>query len=141
MTQRFVVMEQPRGKGRPRFSQSGHAYTPETTREYEHRIAYEARKDGIRAYNGPVIVEMEFCMAIPKSWSAARRDAAKRGEIEPTTKPDIDNCIKAILDATNGIGWIDDKQVIGVVATKRYTDNGKTIVTITEKENGGNEKC
>lgn len=34
----FEVMGQPIGKGRPRFTRSGHTYTPEKTREYERRI-------------------------------------------------------------------------------------------------------
>ena len=29
---------QPVGKGRPRFTKTGHAYTPEKTKEYERRL-------------------------------------------------------------------------------------------------------
>ena len=31
----FVIPGEPRGKGRPRFSKSGHAYTPSETVAYE----------------------------------------------------------------------------------------------------------
>ena len=34
----FVVYGRPKGKGRPRFTMDGHAYTPQTTRMYEKEI-------------------------------------------------------------------------------------------------------
>lgn len=37
-----------------------------------------------------------------------------------TTKPDIDNIIKAVLDGLNGVAFKDDKQVTSIKATKFY---------------------
>lgn len=34
----FTVPGEPRGKGRPRFSKSGHTYTDSETRAYENKI-------------------------------------------------------------------------------------------------------
>ncbi len=44
--------------------------------------------------------------------SKKRAVAAERGEIRPTTKPDLDNYLKAIKDALKGICWRDDSQVV-----------------------------
>ena len=43
----------------------------------------------------------------------------------PTTKlevpaPDLDNMIKAVLDAGNGVLWADDRQITDIVASKRW---------------------
>ena len=36
-------------------------------------------------------------------------------------KPDIDNCLKAVMDALNGIAYNDDKQVTKNYVVKRWT--------------------
>ena len=37
------VQGTPVGKGRPRFTRDGHAYTPDTTRDFEARIKWKAK--------------------------------------------------------------------------------------------------
>ena len=37
----FTVYGEPRGKGRPKFTMTGHAYTPERTKSYEAEIVAE----------------------------------------------------------------------------------------------------
>jgi Holliday junction resolvase RusA-like endonuclease len=60
----------------------------------------------------------------------------------PTVAPDIDNYLKSVLDAANGILWHDDCQVVDVRCRKRYCDSGSIIVQVTrvsayETEYGG----
>lgn len=38
----------------------------------------------------------------------------------PTKKPDIDNIVKVVLDALNGLAYKDDTQVVRVLAQKSY---------------------
>ena len=40
----------------------------------------------------------------------------------PLVKPDIDNVVKLVMDALNGVAYDDDKQVVRQYAEKRYTD-------------------
>lgn len=61
-----------------------------------------------------------------------RRLQALNGEHRPLTKPDIDNVIKVICDALNGIAYKDDTQIIKVTAEKFYSDEPKVIVEIEE---------
>jgi Holliday junction resolvase RusA-like endonuclease len=65
------------------------------------------------------------------SWSAKRRDAALRGDIRPTSRPDTDNYVKAALDAINTIVVADDGLVVDLVAIKRYAPAPALTIIIT----------
>lgn len=46
------------------------------------------------------------------------------GRTDKLSKRDLDNSVKAIFDAANGIVWEDDRQVDTIIATRRpYTRN------------------
>ena len=47
-----------------------------------------------------------------------------------TPSQDVDNCAKAILDALNGICYLDDKQCCELYASKRWADDNAIKVTI-----------
>ncbi len=47
-------------------------------------------------------------------------------------EPDIDNCIKFVFDALNGIFWEDDKCIYRVTAVKVFEGNARTEVIIAE---------
>ena len=55
-----------------------------------------------------------------------------QNKVRPTKKPDIDNIIKAVLDALNGIAYKDDTQVVQVMAQKKYADKAFVEVAICE---------
>jgi Holliday junction resolvase RusA-like endonuclease len=44
------------------------------------------------------------------------------------SRPDLDNIIKAVLDALNGIVFDDDAAVCELVASKKYDDNERVEV-------------
>ena len=54
------------------------------------------------------------------------------GEILPTKKPDIDNILKVVADALNGVAYLDDVQVIEVNADKTYSEEEGLLVTVRE---------
>lgn len=131
---RFSVFGKPMGKARPRFTLSGHAYTPETTREYEQRVraAYleHARSDHFA--DRPVAVEIMAFFPIPKRATKAQRAATERREEFPTCKPDCDNICKIVCDALNGVAYRDDAQVVAVICQKCYGANPSVHVVITD---------
>src|SRR5947209_8702929 len=105
---------QPLGKGRARFNRkSGAAYTPTRTRRAEGVIEYAAAQamNGAPPITGPVDVRVHVAFAIPPSWSRRKREAASSGAQPHVSNPDIDNCLKLIFDAFNGVVWHDDRQV------------------------------
>jgi Holliday junction resolvase RusA-like endonuclease len=121
----FWLKGQPVGKGRPRFTKQGRAYTPAKTKEYEHRLAAAAsdamQDQGLEPWTGKCKVGVLAQFEIPKSWPKKRREAATRYEVHPG-RPDIDNLVKIALDAINGVVFEDDAQVYMVQAMKRYGD-------------------
>jgi len=68
-------------------------YTPRETREYEQRVAWEAKAAGASPIDGPVGVRI-VCVASQRN------------------QPDLDNVAKSILDGLNGVAWDDDRQVV-----------------------------
>ena len=115
-----------RGKGRPRLTKSGHAFTDEKTRNYENLVkllAMEAmKKAGVTATDKPVKATINAFFEIPKSYTKKKVQAIINGEIKPA-KPDIDNIIKSILDGCNKIIFKDDVQIYSINATKSYITN------------------
>lgn len=123
----------PRGKGRPRFVRAtGNAYTPQTTRSYEAALRYAAqvKMAGKAWLEGPLRIEALFAFPVPASWPNKRRADALAGLVRPTGKPDIDNLIKSLGDAFNGVVWRDDSQVVSAQVAKRYSDHPRLWVQV-----------
>jgi Holliday junction resolvase RusA-like endonuclease len=120
----------PVPKARARFGR-GHAYTPATTRGFTHDLGWSARAAmaGRKPLTGAVTITALFELPIPSAWPKARHAAAITGDIRPAVKPDLDNFLKAVLDAINGIVIIDDSQIVEIAARKIY-GAPKTVLTI-----------
>ena len=69
---------------------------------------------------------------IPQSKSKKQKEKMITGEIKPVVKPDVDNVAKSILDALNGIIYLDDKQIIELDIKKIYAETSWTEVKIEE---------
>ena len=108
---KIVIDLPPVSKERPHFGK-GHAYTPENTRVYEEAVKLIASTKVKQPLSGALKMTLIFYMPIPKSWSEKRKEQALRGEIRPTTRPDIDNLEKAICDGLNGVAYIDDRLIV-----------------------------
>ena len=125
----FTVHELPCGKDRPRFSMSGgypHVYTSAKTRRFETIFSDVAHGAMMRAGHVPtydaIRLRLIAYFPVPHSYSKKKRGECIAGLIKPTVKPDIDNVVKAALDAMNGVVYADDKQVFEVIVLKRYTE-------------------
>jgi len=124
---------EPVAKGSPRMTRRGFVYTPAATRKYEAhgRLAAQLAMDGRPPITTPVRAEITVELAAPTSWSAKRRDAALRGEIRPTTRPDADNYCKSAMGAINAIVVADDSLIVDLVAIKRYARVPQLTITVT----------
>ena len=118
----FTVEGKPIPKGRPRFTKSGHVYTPGQTLTFENAVKRKAAGVMLtrQPFKGPVWVQVEAVMAPPKKLT---RDY-------PSVRPDLDNIVKAVTDALNGICFDDDAQIISLRAWKIYGDRPETRVTV-----------
>jgi Holliday junction resolvase RusA-like endonuclease len=122
---RFTVPGQPQGKGRAKIVKIGgfsRMATPAKTVAYEGLVAHAAQQAmaGLPLLEGPLCVGLNLDCQVPASWSGRKQREALAGAIRPTSKPDIDNVVKAIFDGLNGVAWRDDVQVVYLIVTKRY---------------------
>jgi Holliday junction resolvase RusA-like endonuclease len=117
-------------KERPRSTRTGRVYTPPATQKFEASVKEAAQiqmhKQGIAAMFCPVAVHLRVYEPIPQSWGNVYQDLAKAGLVYPSRR-DLDNQMKAIMDAINGVVFNDDRQVVQVFAVKAYGDAGFSL--------------
>lgn len=95
--------------------------TPERTKRYESEVKLFAAQ----AMRGAALL----AGAVELSLTEHRKKpaGARRGQVWPTTRPDVDNVLKSIKDGLNGVVYADDSQVVRVVAEKRYALPGAQL--------------
>lgn len=59
-----------------------------------------------------------------------------KGNGHKKTRPDLDNLIKYILDAANGLLWVDDSIICKLTAEKIYGKEDQIIIRIRELVDG-----
>lgn len=74
--------------------------------------------------DGPIAVRLNFVIKQPKT--------GKRKY--PSCRPDLDNYIKGLLDGCNKLVYLDDGQVVDIIATKRYGAVGCVIMEVSSLE-------
>jgi len=114
----FMVPGNPAAKQRPRVV-NGHAYTPVETTRAEQWIQMHARKAKVPKLEGPVELRLMFY----------RSDAIG---------VDLDNLVKLVSDALNGIAWEDDRQIQFLSAVKDIDrESPRTEIEIRPYDLGG----
>jgi Holliday junction resolvase RusA-like endonuclease len=116
----------PVAKARPRVTQKG-VYTPKKTKEYEERIKAVL----ISSYSATQLFSLKekpICL-----WCTFYFPSPKRKKTRYPLKPDLDNLVKAVMDALNGLVVEKDGQVVSIIAKKRY-GMAKTVIYLWEEE-------
>lgn len=103
-------------KDRPRFAH-GKVFTTPKTKAAEETVGWVAKQAGCRPQSGPVSVTAEVHVAMPKSWSAEKRERLLGSYAYEDTR-DVDNILKAILDGLNDVAYHDDRQVVSASVKK-----------------------
>lgn len=136
----ICVMGEPVAQGRPKFSRvCGHVNVrdPEKSKNYKALVRSEAQRiyemdKAFAPIEGSCYMTLTVGRSVPKSWSKKMKAMAIKGEIRPTSKPDLDNYVKGILDAINTVIVKDDSKVVGINAIKIYQSNPGVDIVITE---------
>lgn len=119
-----------RGQGRPRFSRYSGAYKDKKDIEYENLIkeCFLKEAKGIKPSERPVCICIEAFYKLPKQTPKYVKEELKENlyDYVPQSKPDIDNVAKSVLDALNGIAYVDDKQVYELCCNKNYDIKSET---------------
>lgn len=119
----IILPGEPVSQQRPRVFAKG-AMDPCWKAKEQHR-AYIREKYSPQLEKRPLRVYMHFYYAYPKSMSMKKRPIAQK-----TTRPDVDNLAKYIMDMANGVLWEDDAQIIDLNCRKIYGDVSQTEITI-----------
>ncbi len=135
----FKIPGKVQAKQRPRMNlHNGRVYTPQPTINYENFVkmcyADYANQNGWTPFENALRAEIEVFMPVPKSDSKKKRELKLSGKIRPTMKPDNDNIAKSVLDALNGLAYVDDKQIVELKANKYYGAEAYVRVKLVELE-------
>jgi Holliday junction resolvase RusA-like endonuclease len=115
----FTVWDKPLPLSRPRFARIAgggvrtYAASKDQTARFHIRSAWLRLEESL--LDGPLRLEVEVLLPLPKMMSKKKRKNAL-----PVVRPDLDNYIKQVLDALQGYAFADDKQVVTIIARKRY---------------------
>lgn len=98
-----------------RFVQWNYTPSKHPVKPWKLSVQLVARAECAAPLEGPLVLDVTFLLPRPKAMRWKRKAMSR--EWWPH-KPDTDNLVKALKDAVKGILWIDDSQVVMVVARK-----------------------
>lgn len=136
----FHVPGKPQGKARAKTVRNGstgnvHSYIPEGDLLYENYIKNQFLNHAKGFYlerEKPVSLSIIARFLPPKSTSKKRQLDMLEGREMPLKKPDMDNIVKVVADALNGVAYHDDTQIAMVVAMKVYSAVEGLDITVEE---------
>jgi len=105
----------PHPKQRPRAGKGRSVFKPAKSRAFEKEVALHVKGQllGRPPITGPVRVSIE-CSKHGAKLVIEELPASKKSKL----RGDVDNYAKSYLDGMNKIAYLDDKQVVELVATK-----------------------
>ena len=115
-------------------------YTPERTRDYEKLVRdcfVEQCGEACLGYfepQEPVYLTVVAFFQTPKNTTKAKRAAIVADVLRPTKRPDLDNVVKAVLDGVQSVAMHNDSQVVGITASKHYSDNPHVVVILRNED-------
>ena len=135
---KFTIPIEPVGQMRARSTAiGGHARTYKHAKQKaaeDRLLAFAVQHAPETPMDGPLEIVVDAYMPIPASMPKFRAEMARRGEIRPTKKPDVDNHLKHVLDTFNGVFWTDDKNIVGAMCRKFYSDRPRWEIEIRDFE-------
>ena len=128
----ITIPGRPKPLQRHRMTRGGHSYDPTANKFHKQAVQADAlaamrgKPASAIPRQGPLAIEAVFTFLRPKS--------APKSRTMPEVKPDIDNLVKLLLDALNGVVWRDDAQVVQLVARKVYGETEQTRLVVSTPE-------
>lgn len=107
----IVVLPYPPSANRYWRNVNGRTLVSREAKAYKEEAGWIAKVDGVEPVKGDVVVKI-----------AVHR---------PQRRGDLDNTLKVLLDALNGIAWQDDNQIVRIEAERHDDpDNPRAVVEI-----------
>lgn len=133
----ILIPDNPVPMSRVRLSKNGAYHTKrcrDAITDITRRVADVVSADQLETLDGPIRVKATFVCKRPQR---LLRKSSPDGRILKTTRPDIDNYLKMILDCcTAGKIWVDDGLVVELESTKFYASKQElphTLIVIQKK--------
>ncbi len=82
-------------------------------REYQESAGWIAKEQGLQPLVGAVLVDVRV--------------------YRPAQRGDLDNSLKVVLDALKGIGYMDDSQIVKIIA-QRFDDKENPRIELSVKQ-------
>lgn len=122
----FYYLMEPKSCPRPRVTKSGHSFMPKEYTEWKKRfiestiIQLSEITDDFKTIERPISLRAQFIF--PRPQRLQHREIPSKGLIH-ASKPDLDNCLKAVMDGLSDAQiFRDDNLVYEVRAKKEYCD-------------------
>jgi len=116
-----------KAKERPRSGKGGRMYTPTETRKFEAAVYKWAKAEWDRK---PLIYPIRVELTIFELGDDQQENDSTLGLIY-NEKGDIDNLAKSVLDGMNGVVYKDDKQIVDLDLTRRFSMEPGFNVVVT----------
>ena len=118
----FFVPGTPAAQPRVRMVRSnGHVYTPRSADAWKAAVRVAWRAEPRQPLEGPVRLSLNFFMPRPQYHFTSKGALTAGAPVRHTVRPDIDNLVKAVMDALTDAGaWHDDCQIVELSTDKLY---------------------
>jgi Holliday junction resolvase RusA-like endonuclease len=135
----FEVLGEPQAQMRHRHFQRGKfrgTYDPSQDKKNDF-LSIIQEKAPKQPLDGAILLNVVFYMGRPKGHYRSGKNSDMLKDDAPewhTSKKDLDNMVKFITDAMNGIFYRDDSQISWIDAQKMYSERPRTIISIKTLE-------
>ena len=133
--QEFEFETKIKAKARPRVTRFV-TYSPSEKDERLLRQLLERDYPGVKMIEDQAIeINIEFYFKPPKNTPKYKLREMLRGDIPRIKKPDLDNLIKLVIDAFNGVLYKDDNLIYKISAEKVYhIYEDKIVLSLSTRE-------
>ena len=128
----FTVEGSPIALKRHRHTHKGFTYDP--SKSDKDTFLKKALKTAPKSpVYGPISMSIEFYVGRPKAHFRTGQHSHLLKSSAPiwnTSRADIDNYVKLVLDALNGVFYKDDSQICHLKTIKKYSNYPRTVVQL-----------
>lgn len=136
MIYHFTIKGNPKAKQSVRFTKTGHKYQPKELIQEEKNIRsqiIEQLPPNFELLKNAIKLEVVFYFPPLKTFNKKIMNDIEKGlPVPKTTKPDLDNLEKMVLDAMQGVVYLNDSQIYYKSSQKYYSNTPQINITIEE---------
>ncbi|RHH70113.1 RusA family crossover junction endodeoxyribonuclease [Vagococcus teuberi] len=136
---KYTLHIEPKPQSRPRFTRDGRAYELKEMTRWKRSVAQTLKlKRSTAIIEGPIFISVTFYIYPPQRISKVKTKRPRTNEelekMYVDTRPDLDNYVKALLDASDKILFRDDGQIAALSSQKLYSLDPRIEIEIHKLE-------